>query len=183
MRASVFLVFRIAFVVASISSLSSCSSGGNSQTGLGLELGGFWTGTLTQSHSGRTAGTVNFGFQNTVNALTGVTSSPKVTGTFTYENALVNECPILSAVGDIQGTVTGNTLIMSSTGSSTNTTYTLNMSAQATNQQMVGDWNLSFNYPFESDTGKVDIDGDPITEEIDTTCRLFGTWRGTRRGL
>ena len=158
--------------------LGSCSSGGSSQSGLGLDLSGFWTGTLTERSTGRYAGSVNFGLQSAVNQLTGTTTSPAVSGTFTYENALSNECPLASFTGIITGSVIGNTLVMSIGQEES----ALAFSATVTNQRMTGDWSLSFQYTVNVATPDTTGTSTASTTETQTvTCQILGNWQASKR--
>ncbi len=172
-------------LITVIIALTGCSSGGSSQSGLGLDLGGFWTGTLTERNTGRFAGTIDFGFQSKINELNGVATSPTIDGTFTYQNALTLDCPLGGINGILQGTVVGNQVLMNISEGD----YAFAMSAVATNQRMTGDWNMTFTYTIQVEVEvEVEVEGEDATsdaaaatEDQEVTCGLSGTWQASKR--
>lgn len=178
-------IFTSGFVAAlmiGFTALAGCSSGGGSESGLGLDVSGQWRGQLVERRSGRSAGSVSFLFQSDNNPLNPLFSTNHaVSGSYTFENNLVDDCPIFTQVGQISGTVVGNDLVMSAeSDSSGDTKFTITFGGIVTNNSIQGDWNMNFDFKIIVETGKLDTDGFPETEEIDARCQNFGTWTATK---
>jgi hypothetical protein len=161
----------VAALMIGITVLAGCSSGGSSESGLGLDVSGQWRGTMVERRSGRMAATISFVFQSDNNPLNPLFSTNhSVFGSIAFENFLPDACPIGSFVGTVEGTVVGNDLILE--GESDD--FFITLSGIVTNNTIQGDWNMHF----EFEVIFVDEDGEETTSEA--ACNQFGTWSAVK---
>lgn len=173
-----FTTGAVATLIVGFATLSACSSGGTSESGLGLDVSGQWRGSLVERRSGRAAGNISFSFQSsagsaTLNPLT--SGDQTVNGSVAFENLLSDDCPIRSLVGTINGTVVGNDVVI---GGEESNDFTITLAGVVTNARIEGDWNMHFE--FEQTVVTIDEEGNEEEETIDVACNNFGTWTAVK---
>ncbi len=130
--------------------LSGCSSG-STATGLGLDVGGFWRGTLMGN--GRVVATFSMSLAQGSNSDDPFAASA-LTGTFNSDSTCVGS-------GQLTGTIGGDSIVIEVE------TFngTLNMTGNTSNSSMSGSW------VFGGATGE---------GEEETSCNSGGTWSAGR---
>lgn len=130
--------------------LSGCSSG-STATGLGLDIGGFWKGTL--SGNGRVVANFSMSLAQASGGEDPFAPSA-LTGTFNSDSTCVGS-------GTLSGTTSGDSIVLEIT------TFngTMSMTGTTSNSFMSGSW----------------VFGGGVTEgETETSCNSGGTWSAGR---
>ena len=130
-------------ILTFVTTLTGCSTSGESTNGLGLDVSGQWFVSLFETNVNAPGGTFQMLLLNGSASLSpSLSLNSTVNGTFVYNNALPEVCSIGGINGTVTGSIVGNKIIFTLDGD--NDAFTLNFAGITTNNKMQGEWNIIF---------------------------------------